>query len=144
MSFSKRYTVPLVKNYINGVHAGFKSPGIDKIVIEAIVGLKMLRLHAGDSQLIGEWGQMFLLLRIWIHCRRWPYFSPYWVVSRYLCVAWLMGLLPAGTGLIHVFSKVLHILAEGCFCRYIKLQGEGYKYNLIHFLCIHNDKMMCI
>lgn len=35
-------------------------------------------------------------------------------------------------------------LAVGCFSRYIRLQEEGYKYNLIHFMCIHNDKMMCI
>lgn len=48
--FSKKYLVPPVKDCINEVHAAFSSPGVGK-TIEAIIGLKMPRLHAGDSQL---------------------------------------------------------------------------------------------
>lgn len=79
-----------------------------------------------------------------MRCRRSCYFFPYWVFSRYPSAVCLMGLLTAGTSLIHVLSQVLHILAGGCFCRYITLQEEGYKYNLIHFIRIHSDKMMCL
>lgn len=83
-------------------------------------------------------------MRIKIHCRRSRYFFPYWVLSRYPSVIWLMGLLTPGTSLMHILSQVLHNLSVDCFCRYIRLQEEGYKYNWIHCTCIHNDKMMCI